>query len=112
MNKSERIAAANFTHPANWDEMGSSEKDLWEDSIIDFLDKQQSFKEFLTYPQGTLLVDSDGNAYRARYMTTDGFYGVEVQSFTQLHIDGGISATDRSKMPEALFVAFAPKGGN
>jgi hypothetical protein len=36
----ERILAAGFTYPANWNEMGSSEKDLWEDNTIAYLDRR------------------------------------------------------------------------
>ena len=39
MTISERILAAGFSYPGNWDELGSSEKDLWEDRIISHLDR-------------------------------------------------------------------------
>lgn len=36
----DRLIAAGFTYPTNWEEMGSSEKDLWEDKIIASLDRK------------------------------------------------------------------------
>ena len=41
MNAKERIVAAGFVYPAHWDEMGSSEKDLWEDNILGYLDRTE-----------------------------------------------------------------------
>ncbi|MFF2388916.1 hypothetical protein [Agromyces sp. NPDC058104] len=37
----ERIEAAGIPYPLNWDDMGSSEKDLWEDRQIARLDKKE-----------------------------------------------------------------------
>lgn len=34
----ERILAAGFSYPMNWQELGASEKDLWEENIISYLD--------------------------------------------------------------------------
>lgn len=35
----DRIRAAGIKYPLNWDEMGSSEKDMWEDRQIRLIDK-------------------------------------------------------------------------
>lgn len=40
----DRIQKAGVKYPMNWDEMGSSEKDLWEDRIIARLDKLETFQ--------------------------------------------------------------------
>ncbi len=37
----QRILDAGIKYPLNWDEMGSSEKDLWEDRQIDLLNGQR-----------------------------------------------------------------------
>ncbi|GLJ62209.1 hypothetical protein GCM10017576_23390 [Microbacterium barkeri] len=42
MGARERILAASFAYPANWDEMGSSEKDLWEENILAYLDRREA----------------------------------------------------------------------
>jgi len=44
MATNDRILAAGFSYPANWDEMGSSEKDLWEENILAYLDRQKAAK--------------------------------------------------------------------
>lgn len=42
MATNDRILAAGFTYPANWDEMGSSEKDLWEENILAYLERREA----------------------------------------------------------------------
>lgn len=39
-----KLLEAGIVYPANWDEMGSSEKDLWEDSALATLEKRKARK--------------------------------------------------------------------
>jgi hypothetical protein len=40
MTPAERIAAAGISRPGNWDDMGSSARDLWEERMCRSLDRQ------------------------------------------------------------------------
>lgn len=61
-----------------------------------------------TYPHGTLLVDRDGNAYRARNTVelTDGSTGI--QRFSKLDTGGSVSALDSEQLPTSVAVVWAP----
>ena len=37
----DRITAAGISYPMGWSEMGSSEKDLWEDRMIRSIDRRE-----------------------------------------------------------------------
>jgi len=37
----DRIRAAGISYPMGWDEMGSSEKDLWEDRMIRSIERRE-----------------------------------------------------------------------
>lgn len=61
-----------------------------------------------TYPFGTLLIDNNGNAYRARhiYKTMSGEDGT--QSFSLLDGEGYNKAIDTDLLPENLKVVWTP----
>ncbi len=44
MTIAERIAQAGIPHPINWDDMGSSAKDLWEERQIRSIDKVEAHR--------------------------------------------------------------------
>ena len=41
MTAAERIAEAGINRPINWDDMGSSEKDLWESRMLRSIERSE-----------------------------------------------------------------------
>lgn len=41
----DRITAAGIKYPLSWDEMGSSEKDMWEDRMIRSIDRLERWSK-------------------------------------------------------------------